>query len=72
MVGHVECKFEGRQETALVEKTKMTRSEAAQGEQSMIEGFNIAPACAMVAQTAWHCSPLLCQLHSDGRYSCFL
>lgn len=26
----------------------------------------------MVAQTAWHCSRLLCQLHSDGRYSFFL
>lgn len=50
----------------------MKNSEPAQGIQGMIEGFNVAVGRAMAAQTAWHCSQLLCQLHGDSWYSCCL
>lgn len=58
--------------TSLVEKAKLAEDKCAQRKQRMIDRFNIALACAMVAQTAWHCSPLLYQLHNEGRHSSFL
>lgn len=68
---HVKCKLKGRQKTSLGEVGKADKDNSALRKQRMIKGFKITLARAMVAQTAWHCSLLLCQLHSDSRYNPF-